>query len=38
LVDVRVFDDVSAEDVAEIIGGDMELATQIIERAKAHVG
>lgn len=37
LVDVRVFDDVSAEDVAEIIGGDMELATQIIERAKAHV-
>lgn len=38
LVDVRVFDDVSAEDVAEIIGGDMELATKIIERAKAHVG
>jgi N utilization substance protein A len=38
LVDVRVFDDVSAEDVAEIIGGDMELASQIIERAKAHVG
>lgn len=38
LVDVRVFDDVSAEDVAEIIGGDMELAAQIIERAKAHIG
>jgi len=36
LVDVRVFDDVSAEDIAEIIGGDMELAAHIIERAKAH--
>lgn len=38
LVDVRVFDDVSAEDIAEIIGGDMELAAHIIERAKAHAG
>lgn len=38
LVDVRVFEDVSVEDVAEIIGGDVELATQIIERAKAHAG
>ena len=37
LVDIRVFDDVSAEDIAEIIGGDMELAAHIIERAKAHV-
>ena len=36
LVDIRVFDDVSAEDIAEIIGGDMELAAHIIERAKAH--
>ena len=38
LVDVRVFDDVSAEDIAEIIGGDTELAAHIIERAKAHAG
>jgi N utilization substance protein A len=38
LVDIRVFDDVSAEDIAEIIGGDTELAARIIERAKAHAG
>jgi N utilization substance protein A len=38
LGDLKTFEYASAEDIAEMLGGNLELATQIIERSKAHVG
>ena len=35
LVDIGMFADVSVDDVAEILGGNTELAAQIIDRARA---
>lgn len=38
LVDIGMFADVSVDDVAEILGGNTELANQIIDRARAGGG